>query len=132
MFHDELGYPGWMQWNEELAKEREFIIPLQPSFGKTPKVDWIRNYRDLGGFYARILRELNLDPIDVIGFSAGGFIAAEMAAADPKIFSHMVLVAPMGLKPSAGEILDFFALTIRHHLRETVAAPDQTPEFNET
>ncbi len=128
MFHDELGYPGWMQWNEELAKEREFIIPLQPGFGKTPKIDWIRSYRDLGGFYARVLREMNLDPIDVLGFSAGGFIAAEMAASDPKIFSRMVLVAPMGLKPDEGEIRDIFPLTIRSYLRSTVADPT-TPEF---
>ena len=128
MFHDELGYPGWMKWNEELAKECEIIIPLQPGFGKTPKIEWIRNYRDLGGFYARVLRELNLDPIDVIGFSAGGFIAAEMAAADPKIFSRMVLVAPMGLKPAEGEIKDIFPLTIRSYLRSTVADPT-TPEF---
>jgi pimeloyl-ACP methyl ester carboxylesterase len=128
MFHDELGYPGWMKWNEELAKEREFIIPLQPGFGKTPRIEWIRNYRDLGGFYARVLREMSLDPIDVIGFSAGGFIAAEMAASDPKIFSHLILVAPMGLKPTTGEIMDIFPLTIRSYLRSTVADP-ASPEF---
>lgn len=128
MFHDELGYPGWMKWNEELAKDHQFLIPLQPGFGKTPRLDWIRSYRDLGGFYARFLRELNLDPIDVIGFSAGGFIAAEMAASDPKIFSRMILVAPMGLKPTEGEIMDIFPLTIRAYLRATVADPT-TPEF---
>jgi len=128
MLHDELGYPGWMTWNEELAKERELIIPLQPGYGKTPKLDWIRSYRDLGGFYSIVLREMKLDPIDVIAFSAGGFAAAEMAAADPKIFTHMVLVAPMGLKPAEGEILDIFPLTIRTLLRRTVADL-ATPEF---
>lgn len=127
-FHDELGYTGWMRWNEELAKERELIMPLQPGFGRTPRLDWIKSYRDLGGFYAWVLREMNLAPIDVIGFSAGGFIAAEMAASDPKIFTRMILVAPMGLKPTTGEIMDIFPLTIRTHLRATVA--DQTtPEF---
>ncbi|MBI3303387.1 MAG: alpha/beta hydrolase [Deltaproteobacteria bacterium] len=129
VLHDELGYTGWMQWNEELAKERELIIPLQPGFGRTPRLDWLRSCRDLGGFYAWVLREMNLDPIDVIGFSAGGFIAAEMAASDPKIFTHLILVAPMGLKPTEGEILDIFPLTIRSHLRATVADPMATPEF---
>src|SRR4030095_2550856 len=70
----------------------------------------------------------SLDPIDVIGFSAGGFIAAEMAASDPKIFSHVILVAPMGLKPTTGEIMDIFPLTIRSYLRSTVADP-ASPEF---
>jgi len=128
MFHDELGYPGWTTWNEELAKDREIIIPLQPGFGKTPRIEWIRSYRDLGGFYANVVRELNMAPLDVIGFSAGGYVAAEMAAADPKMFSRMVLVAPMGIKPTEGEIMDIFPLTIRTCLRATVADP-ATPEF---
>lgn len=129
ILHDELGYPGWMEWNERLAESRSLLIPLQPGYGKTARIDWIMNYRDLGGFYSQVLREKKLEPIDVIGFSAGGFIAAEMAAADPKIFSHMVLVAPMGIKPAQGEILDFFALTVRRHLMATVAEPAKTPEY---
>jgi len=129
IFHDELGYPGWMTWNESLAHERTLLIPLQPGFGKTPKLDWIMNYHDLGGFYSHVVREMKLNPVDVIGFSAGGFVAAEMAAADPGIFSKMVLVAPMGLKPATGEIMDIFTITMRTHLRATVADPPGTPEF---
>src|ERR1700683_5161663 len=129
IFHDELGYPGWMTWNESLAHERTLVIPLQPGFGKTARLDWIRNFRDLAGFYSQAIREMHLDPIDVIGFSAGGFIAAEMAACDPKIFSKMILVAPMGLKPIEGEIMDIFPITMRTHLRATVADPFATPEF---
>jgi pimeloyl-ACP methyl ester carboxylesterase len=100
IFHDELGYPGWMTWNEELALDRTLLIPLQPGFGKTPKVNWVRNYRDLGGLYSQVVRELKLDPVDAIGFSAGGFIAAEMLAADPRIFGRLVLVGPIGIKPA--------------------------------
>jgi len=130
IFHDELGYPGWMTWNEKLAQDRTLLIPLQPGYGQTPRLDWILNYRDLAGFYSQAVREHKLEPVDVIGFSAGAFIAAEMAAADPRIFNRMILVAPMGLKPAEGEILDFFALTIGRHLRATVADPAGTPEFS--
>ncbi|MGH7948932.1 MAG: alpha/beta fold hydrolase [Candidatus Binataceae bacterium] len=130
IFHDELGYPGWMTWNQGIAEQRTLLIPLQPGFGKTPRLEWIGSYRDLAGFYAQALREMRLDPIDVIGFSAGGFIAAEMAAADPRIFSRMILVAPMGVKPAEGEIMDIFPLTIRTHLRATVANPFESPEFS--
>lgn len=129
IFHDELGYTGWMTWNEELSFDHRLLIPLQPGFGKTPRLNWVRTYRDLAGYYSQVVRELKLDPVDAIGFSAGGFIAAEMLAADPKIFSHLVLVAPMGVKPSSGEILDVFPLSIRNHLRATVADPEGTPEF---
>ena len=129
ILHDELGHPGWLSWHERLAEEHELIIPLQPGFGRTERIDWIRSFRDLAGFYSQIVRELGAAPIDVIGFSAGGFIAAEMAAADPHIFSRMVLVAPMGIKPVDGEILDIFAVTVRNHLLATVADPANAPEF---
>ena len=58
--------------------------------------DWIMNIRDLAGFYQRFVREQKLAPVDVIGFSLGGWIAAEMAAANPAQFSKMILVAPVG------------------------------------
>ena len=93
---------------------------------------WVRSYRDLAGYYSQVVRELKLEPVDAIGFSAGGFIAAEMLAADPKIFAHLVLVAPMGIKPSQGEILDVFPLSVRTHLRATVADPKvrrSSPKF---
>jgi pimeloyl-ACP methyl ester carboxylesterase len=130
MLHDELGFPGWVNWNEALAEEHEFLIPLQPGCGKTPRVDWIRTYRDLGGFYARMIREMGLDPLDAIAFSAGSYAAAEMAAADPGMFKHLVLVAPMGVKPEEGEITDIFPLTIRTHMRATVADIN-APEFGD-
>ena len=129
VFHDELGYTGWMTWNERLAEQRTLLIPLQPGFGRTPRLEWLSGYRDLAGFYARLLREQRLAPIDVIGFSAGAYIAAEMVAADPKVFGRMVLVGPMGLKPTDGEILDFLSMTMRTHLRATVADPVNTAEF---
>ena len=48
MLHDELGFPGWVKWNDEMAADRAFVIPLQPGFGKTPRLEWIRNFRDSG------------------------------------------------------------------------------------
>jgi pimeloyl-ACP methyl ester carboxylesterase len=128
MLHDELGFPGWLNWNAELAANRRLVIPLQPGFGDTERVSWVRNYRDLASFYARLIRENFDEPIDVIGFSAGGYLAAEIAAADPGLFRSMVLVAPLGVRPSSGEILDFLAMTARNHVAATVTRSD-APEF---
>jgi pimeloyl-ACP methyl ester carboxylesterase len=128
VLHDELGFPGWMSWNDRLAATHELIAPMQPAYGQTPKVDWIRSYRDLGGFYARMVREQGWRGVPVIGFSAGAFTAAEMAAACPDIFSRMVLVGPLGLRPTDGEIFDFLAVTIRTHVAATVSKVD-APEF---
>lgn len=121
MLHDELGYPGWMGWNAALAGEHRFMVPLQPGFGRTPRVEWFKTVRDVAAFYARMVREAGVGPIDVIGFSMGGWIAAEMAAADPAMFERVVLVAPLGIRPAQGEILDFLAMTMRRHVMATVS-----------
>ncbi len=128
VLHDELGFPGWCEWNRQIATRRELVIPLQPGFGRSERIDWIRDYRDLAAFYGRMVRELGLAPVDVIGFSAGGYIAAEMAAANREQLGKLVLVAPLGIKPDEGEIFDFLAVTMRSHLRATVA-DTSTPEF---
>jgi pimeloyl-ACP methyl ester carboxylesterase len=130
VLHDELGHPGWMSWNEALSGQRELIVPLQPAYGDTPKVDWIRGYRDLASFYARMVREQGWGPIDVIGFSAGGFTAAEMTAACPDMVRRLVLVAPLGCRPLEGEIFDFLAVTVRTHVAATVSRQD-APEFGQ-
>lgn len=150
VLHEELGFPGWMGWNAELARERTQLLPMHPGFGRTPYLEWIRSVRDLGGFYARWLREQRLAPIDVLGFSFGGWIAAEMAASDPSLFRRMVLVAPFGIKPTPGElilpfdtrlgippeqktspeaIVDMFAVPALEYLQLTVNDPRATAEY---
>jgi pimeloyl-ACP methyl ester carboxylesterase len=129
LLHEELGHPGWMSYHEALAKERTLIIPIQPGYGKSPRVEQIRNVHELGLFYNWVLNEMNLAPIDVIGFSLGGWTAAEMASANSKIFRKMMLVAPSGIKPAEGEIFDIFAVTIGTQLNATVHDAAATPEF---
>ena len=130
VLHEELGWPGWLKWNSALARNHTLLIPQHPGFSRTARIEWISNIRDLAGFYARYLMEQNLAPLDVIGFSLGGWVAAEMAAANPTQFRKMVLVAPMGVRPREGVILDFFQLMAPKHLFATVHDPDATPEFD--
>ncbi len=130
VLHEELGHPGWLRWHSELARDHELIIPIQPGFAGTERVDWIANIRDLAGFYGRVVREMKLTPVDVIGFSTGGWIAAEMAAQNFQQLHRMVLVAPAGIRPSSGEIMDIFTVTARSYLGSTVLDPNNTPEFS--
>lgn len=120
VFHGELGFPGWLKWNEALAAKRSLCVPLHPGFGKSPMADWIMDVRDLAAFYSRFIREQKLTPVDVIGFSLGGWIAAEMAAANPAQFNKMVLVGAGGLRPPSGEIADMFIVTARAYLNKNV------------
>lgn len=129
ILHDELGFPGWMGWNDTLAASREQVIPLQPGFGRSERIEWLRDYRDLAVHYARLVRQLG-GPIDVIGFSAGAYIAAEMAVIDPSLFNKIVLVGPLGVRPTKGQIFDFLAVTVRTHVAATVSKQD-APEFTQ-
>ncbi|HJU29599.1 MAG TPA: alpha/beta hydrolase [Candidatus Binataceae bacterium] len=128
VLHGELGNPGWQNWHSELAKKRTLWLPLHPGFGRTPQADWIMEVRDLATFYARFVREQNLAPAEVIGFSLGGYIAAEMAIGDARLFSRMVLVGAAGVRPPQGEIMDLFAVTARTYLNNNVLDRN-TPEF---
>lgn len=133
VLHEEMGHPGWLKWHTEMARDHSLIIPLHPGFGVTPRADWIWNIRDLAGFYARLIREQKLDPVDVIGFSLGGWVAAEMAANNQGQFRRMALVGPVGIRPpeGQGEILDIFQLMAPAELAATVLDPENTPEFDQ-
>jgi pimeloyl-ACP methyl ester carboxylesterase len=130
VLHEELGFPGWMKWDEELSERRTLIVPLFPGFGRTPRAEWIMSVRDLAGFIARFIREQRLAPIDVIGFSFGGWLAAEMAANDAAIFSKLVLVGPAGIRPPEGEIEDMFKVPALAYLRDSIRDPERTAEFS--
>ena len=131
VLHEELGHPGWLKWHADIARRRTVLIPLHPGFGRTERAEWIMNMRDMAGLYARYLKESNLAPLDVIGFSLGGWIAAEMAASNPSQFRKMALVAPMGIKPPTGYIQDFFQMMAPQQILASVLDPANTAEYGD-
>jgi pimeloyl-ACP methyl ester carboxylesterase len=127
VLHDELGYPGWLDWQATLSKERTLLIPMAPGFGRAPRIDWVESVRDLASVYARLLREEKLTDIDVIGFSFGGWVAAEMIASCPHQFRRAVLVAPGGIKAPVGELMDERAPGSRPLAHEVAYEPVSNP-----
>jgi len=130
VLHDEFGYPGWLNWQSALSRERTLIIPMAPGFGCAPRIEWIESTRDLGAVYSRMLREEQLTDIDVIGFSFGGWVVAEMIASCSHQFRRAVLVAPGGIRPPVGELMDSFNFPAQAFVRETLLDPEATPEFS--
>jgi len=128
VFHDELGPTSWQRWHGELAKTRRLIMPLIPGF-KGERIGWIRSVRDLAAVYSHVLRQERLAPIDVLGFSLGGWIAAEMLAANPGQFGKAALVAPFGIKPSEGFIMDFFPMAAADYVKHSVADVEAVEGF---
>jgi len=130
ILHGELGFPGWTDFYEQLSKSRKLIIPLHPGFGVSDRIDWILNIRDLACFYARFLFEQKLAPIDALGFSLGGWIAAEMAVNNSAQFRHLALAGAAGIRPPKGEIRDLFVRVTQHYIESSVYDAVGTPELS--
>ena len=129
ILHDELGHPGWLRYHEYLAQHYTLYIPSAPGFSESPRLDWIMNVRDMAGWYLEALDDLGLGQINVIGFSLGGWLAAEMATMCPQYFKKLVLVGAAGVKPPIGEILDMFLVVAQDYITASVVDPAGTPEF---
>jgi pimeloyl-ACP methyl ester carboxylesterase len=98
---------------DELAKSYELIIPSPPGFGRSERPDWITNPDDIAYLYLDLVERLQLRKLVVLGFSLGGWIAAEMATKDDSFISKLVLVDPFGIKvggPTDRDIQDIWLL----------------------
>ena len=96
-----------------LARNARVIAPSHPGFGGSPLPDWIDAIDDLSYLYLDLLDTLDLREVVLVGFSMGGWIAAEMAVKCVHRLTHLVLVSPLGVKPGGREsrdMPDIFAL----------------------
>jgi pimeloyl-ACP methyl ester carboxylesterase len=130
VLHGELGVPGWLESLARLAKHYDVIVPSLPGYGGSTRPDWIMGVHDLAGWVAWFARDLDLrPPVNVIGCSLGGWVAAEIATIAPQLFARMVLVGAMGIKPERGEIFDYFLEGGMTGLRRAFHRPDEAVEF---
>lgn len=98
-------------WLDDLAKTRELLIVSPPGYGASERPQWLGSPNDLAFVCLELADKLRLKDTTVLGFSLGGWIAAEMASMDDGFMSRLVLVAPYGIKmggPSEPEITDIW------------------------
>ena len=86
---------------------------------------------DLACFYTWFQEEQGLEGARCIGFSMGGWLAAEMAVMCQHSFSKLMLVNPVGIKPKKGEITDIFLITPAQIADLSFHDPKQAPEYDE-
>ena len=85
---------------------------------------------DLAAWVTWFTRDLDLrSPVNVIGCSLGGWVAAEIATVAPQFFDKLVHVGTMGIKPERGEIFDYFLEGGLTGLRRAFYRPEQSSEF---
>ena len=129
ILHGELGNHGWLRWQQSLAQDYTLYLPSHPGFGATQRQDWIMSMRDLAGWYLEAIDDLDLSGANLMGFSLGGWLAAEMAAMSPDLFNKLVLVSPAGIRPPQGEIYDMFLVVAKEFLAAGFHDTAATPEF---
>ena len=94
------------------TQQARVLTPLHPGFGGTPRPDGLATIAELARLYARLLEELDLTGVTVIGNSIGGWIAAEIAVLNSQRVAAVVLVDAAGLQLDAHPVADFFSLSM--------------------
>ncbi|WP_406005243.1 alpha/beta fold hydrolase [Streptomyces sp. NBC_00637] len=99
---------------EHFAVTAPTLLPTHPGWNGTPRPDGLTRVSDLADAYLRLLRDRQLSDVLVVGSSLGGWIAAELAAADTQgLVSGIVLMDAVGIEVDGEPIRDFFALDAR-------------------
>ena len=129
IFHDEIGDRTWLNYHQQLAQDYNLILPSHSGFGGTQRREWISSMRDLAGWYLELMEDLELGPVNAIGFSMGGWLAAEIASMCPQVFKKLALVGPLGIRPPTGEIYDMFLVVAKQFIADGFLDPDSVPEF---
>ena len=131
VLHGAGGNRGWTRWVQQVSEHFTVWAPTHPGFGSSGDADWMEGIDDLARFYLWFIDASGLRRPHVLGHSIGGWTAAEMAAMSPRSIDRLVLVAPVGLKPETGEILDVFYYPPPQLLSLTVHDPTTIPEWDE-
>jgi pimeloyl-ACP methyl ester carboxylesterase len=90
-------HPGGARFLQRLAETRTVYAPEQPGYGTSGGFEHVQDIFDLVLFYRELTRSLSDQPVDVVGHSSGGMLAAELAALCPEQVRSLVLVDPFGL-----------------------------------
>ena len=143
ILHGAGGSRGWLRYAQALSDRFTVYLPSHPGFGTSERPDWIESVPDLACFYTWFQEQQGLENVRAIGFSMGGWLAAEMAVMCRHAFSKLMLVDAVGIKPQQGEIADIFIISpaqvaeLGYHDRKQVPEYDQifpenpTPEEQE-
>jgi len=106
---------SWDPFLAGLAEQNRVIAPSLPgASGGSTGLEALIDHHDLLFLYQElldvVLGELGVASVALVGHSFGGWLAAELAAAEPARVSSLVLIAPLGLWRDADPVTDIFVL----------------------
>jgi pimeloyl-ACP methyl ester carboxylesterase len=117
------GHPPKQEFLESLSAEFTVFAPWLPGFhGSQPEQwEWLSSVRDCAMVLRQALGATGIGQPAVVGLGFGGWVAAEMAAMGPQLFSRIVLVSPMGIQPKNDYIMDQFLISTEGYARSGFA-----------
>lgn len=95
-----------------LAEHMEVIEPVHPGFAGTAIPEHFDGMEDLVYLYLDLMDKLDLRDAVLMGFSMGGWAAAEIAVRNQQRIGQLILVDAVGIKPGSRDdrdIPDIFA-----------------------
>ena len=131
VLHAAGGNPGWIRYAQALADHYTVYIPSHPGYGQSERPDWLETMNDMACFYTWFMEKQGLDGARAIGFSMGGWLAAEIVVSCQHSFSKLMLVDPAGIKPETGEITDIFIISPAQIQEMLFHDKNQVPEYDQ-
>ena len=119
----------WGDFHSELAADFTVYRFSHPAWDLLEDLDQFDNIWDLVLYYLTMIEALGLTEPTIVGHGFGGMVAAEIVAADSRIASRIVLIAPFGLWRDDRPVVDLWGLSPRD--RDAVlweAPPDRSDE----
>ena len=117
------GGAGWLPFMADLAARHDALAPEHPGFGASDTPDWLDNIQDLARFYLDFLDQLDLQQVDLVGHSLGGWIAAELAVRNTRRLASLTLVGATGIHVKGVAQSDPFLRTDEQRIRDLFHDP---------
>jgi pimeloyl-ACP methyl ester carboxylesterase len=101
----------WLPFHDALSQGSDLIAPEQPGYGETPGQDWIKDWDDVLLHTIEFADTLGLAQFHLVGYSFGGWLAAEIAAFYPERLKSLTLITPFGLRVEGHTPADVYRMT---------------------
>ncbi|MEZ5231424.1 MAG: alpha/beta hydrolase [Acidimicrobiales bacterium] len=113
----------------ELAADHRVIAPCLPGFTGSSYQEGLRVLSDWVVALSELVDLCGLTGAPLVASSVGAMVALELAAVRPEAFSHLVLLAPMGLWDAEDPVADAFGTTMTEQRALLTADPAATARF---
>jgi pimeloyl-ACP methyl ester carboxylesterase len=101
----------WLPFHEALSQDSDLIAPEQPGYGETPRQSWIKDWTDVVLHTLEFADALDLERFHLVGYSFGGWLAAELAVLSPERLKSLTLITPFGLRVEGHTPTDIYRMT---------------------